>query len=75
MDVLTGLALIEGDCEQNHLEEHICVPFRVVFRDLIAVEIENYRLADKPYDCAAASSQNRSASPCSITCRAMILAL
>jgi len=47
VDFLTGLALVE-----NGIEQYACVPYRVVFRELTAAEIEVYLLADKPYDCA-----------------------
>jgi len=47
VDFLTGLAVLEHGREQ-----YACVPFRVVFRELAATDIEAYLHAEKPYDCA-----------------------
>jgi len=47
VDFLTGLAVLEHGREQ-----YACVPFRVVFRELAAADIEAYLHAEKPYDCA-----------------------
>jgi len=47
VDFLTGLALLHAGEER-----YACVSYRVVFRNLSAVEIEAYLHAEQPYDCA-----------------------
>ncbi len=46
---LTGLCLFNADSGKTQLE---VVPFRVHFRPLNAVQIENYLRREQPYNCA-----------------------
>ena len=46
---LTGLCLYDCSDDSYQLE---MVPFHVDFRDLTAIEIESYLLAEQPYGCA-----------------------
>ncbi|MDF2180486.1 Maf family nucleotide pyrophosphatase [Neptuniibacter sp. CAU 1671] len=46
---LTGLSLLNSKTGRYHTE---VVPFKVIFRSLTDVMIENYLRAEKPYNCA-----------------------
>jgi septum formation protein len=45
----TGLALVDADSGRV---QHDIVPFRVAFRRLTALQIENYLRKEQPYNCA-----------------------
>lgn len=48
----TAVAVV---CAARHIALHDLAPVRVKFRPLSDVEIENYLLAEQPYDCAGSA--------------------
>lgn len=49
VEFLTGLCLFDSQTQQVQLE---VIPFQVTFRELHAIEIENYLRREQPYNCA-----------------------
>jgi septum formation protein len=48
----TAVAVV---CQQSGFCQQSLAPVKVVFRDLTDAEIENYLLAEQPYDCAGSA--------------------